>query len=538
MSPMPRTLDAVFARLRRGAKSLAALLCLALTASAQLTDVTQTPNTENVGIQKSLLQEIGMGRGDCFTPDSALFLIQRDPFRAIARGRQIFQRKFTSRQGLGPRTGDGEGQIEFDGSIGAGLSDSCAACHGRPFGSAGSGGNVHTRPESRDAPHLFGLGVIEMLADEITGELRSVRAQAIALAAQQGSPVSLPLHAKGISYGTIRASSDGTVDTSGVVGVNADLRVRPFFAEGRTISIREFVAGAFNAEMGLEAFDPDLTAAAAHRDVTTPAGMRLTGSIDAIDASAATSDIDDPDGDGLRDEVPASLLDATEFYLLNYFRPGVGRATAQSNAGLVVFQGLGCSSCHVRSLVIDHDRRVADVDTRYDELRANRVFNALFATATPLFSSIDDGSGLPTLKAPRGQPFEVRGIFADFRRHDLGPAFHERNFDGSVTTMFMTEPLWGVASTAPYGHDGRSQTLEDVILRHGGEAASSRDAFVALNENRKAQLLAMLNTLTLFAPPDTASNLDPGDRGNPQYPFKAHGSIDLSVLFNVPFDRE
>jgi len=33
-------------------------------ARAQLTDVTQTPNTLNVGIQKSLTQEIGAGRGD------------------------------------------------------------------------------------------------------------------------------------------------------------------------------------------------------------------------------------------------------------------------------------------------------------------------------------------------------------------------------------------------------------------------------------------------------------------------------------------
>jgi CxxC motif-containing protein (DUF1111 family) len=34
----------------------------------------------------------------------------------------------------------------------------------------------------------------------------------------------------------------------------------------------------------------------------------------------------------------------------------------------------------------------------------------------------------------------------------------------------MTEPLWGVGSTAPYGHDGRSINLREVILRHGGEA--------------------------------------------------------------------
>jgi CxxC motif-containing protein (DUF1111 family) len=201
-------------------------------------------------------------------------------------------------------------------------------------------------------------------------------------------------------------------------------------------------------------------------------------------------------------------------------------------------QSIGCANCHVPDLTIDHDRRVADVDTKDDAQQSNRVFNSLFATAVPLFSTADDGSGLPTIKQPLGGSFVVRNIFADFRRHDLGPAFHERNYDGSVTTMMMTEPLWGVASTGPYGHDGRSQTLEDVILRHGGEATASRDAFVALHPRRKEQLLAMLGSLTLFAPPDTASNLDPINSAHPQYPLRAHGSIDLSVLFNLPLDKE
>ena len=113
---------------------------------AQLTDITQTPNTENAGIKKSLKEQIGAGRGDVLTPGSSEFIIKRDPFRSVRRGRQLFQRKFTAQQGLGPRTNDGVGDIEGDGSHGAGLADSCAACHGRPKGSAGFGGDVFTRP--------------------------------------------------------------------------------------------------------------------------------------------------------------------------------------------------------------------------------------------------------------------------------------------------------------------------------------------------------------------------------------------------------
>ena len=65
---------------------------------------------------------------------------------------------------------------------------------------------------------------------------------------------------------------DGSVDTSDVEGVDADLRVRPFFLHGETISIREFIVGALKDEMGLAmAHDPDLVAAQSG-PVTPPAG--------------------------------------------------------------------------------------------------------------------------------------------------------------------------------------------------------------------------------------------------------------------------
>src|SRR6266498_2904157 len=62
---------------------------------AQLTDRTQAPNASNTGIAKSLPDETGAGRGDANTWGSSIFIIERDPFRSIRRGRQLFQRKFT-----------------------------------------------------------------------------------------------------------------------------------------------------------------------------------------------------------------------------------------------------------------------------------------------------------------------------------------------------------------------------------------------------------------------------------------------------------
>jgi len=196
-------------------------------AYGQLIDNTQATNTINAGINKSLADEIGAGRGDAMTPDSSLYIIARDPFRAVRRGRQLFQRKFTREQGQGPAVGDGQGNLNTNVAIAAGLADSCGGCHGRPRGAAGFGGDVATRPDSRDAPHLFGLGLREMLADEITADLRAIQKQALQQALAFRRSITLNLVSKGISFGSITAHADGSIDTSRVQGVNPDLPSGP-----------------------------------------------------------------------------------------------------------------------------------------------------------------------------------------------------------------------------------------------------------------------------------------------------------------------
>jgi hypothetical protein len=151
---------------------------------------------------------------------------------------------------------------------------------------------------------------------------------------------------------------------------------------------------------------------------------------------------------------------------------------------------------------------------------------------------VNDGSGFPSIKVPNGGPFLVRDIYTDFKRHDLGPNFYERNYDGTLQKAFLTRPLWGVGSTSPYGHDGRSINLNEVILRHGGESMASRNAFAKMESEDREAIFAFLNSLVLFPPDDTASNLDPGVRTTPNFPQFGHGSIKLTVLFNDPTDPE
>lgn len=510
--------------------------CISLSGYAQMIDKTKAPNAADEGINKSLTEEIGAGRGDIFTPNSSVYIISRDPFRAVRRGRQLFQRKFRRQDGDGPYVRDGKGDIGNNIGIGAGSTDSCAACHACPRGSAGSGGDVVTRPDSRDAPHLFGLGIKEMLADEITAGLRSRRDQAVADARRQRIAVTAALDSKGISYGSVTAMPDGSLDLTKVEGVDPDLRVRPFFAHGGTISIREFIIGALNNEMGFQALDPEVTAASNKGRTITPSGMVLDGKLDVVEIPPDPDPTNVASGDPVRNQMATAVVDYLEFYLLNYFKPGTYEQTDQTANGRSVFDRAGCSSCHVADLQIEKDRRVADVETVYDP--RNGIFNTLFATATTFVKTVEDKSGFPSLKLPALQPFLAKNIFTDFKRHDLGPNFYERNYDGTLQTRMMTTPLWGVGGTAPYGHDGRSINLNEVILRHGGEAQQSRELFAAASPRDRGDLVVFLNSLVLFPPDDTASNLDPGDRNEGNFPQFRHGALKLTLLFNDPSDIE
>src|SRR5215469_17605310 len=93
---------------RTGAESIGGLLLLlSLPGHAQLIDKHRMPNTANEGINKSLAEEIGAGRGYETMPDSSMCIIKRDPFRAVRRGRQLFQRKFVR--------AEGQGRVKYDG---------------------------------------------------------------------------------------------------------------------------------------------------------------------------------------------------------------------------------------------------------------------------------------------------------------------------------------------------------------------------------------------------------------------------------------
>ena len=61
---------------------------------------------------------------------------------------------------------------------------------------------------------------------------------------------------------------------------------------------------------------------------------------------------------------------------------------------------------------------------------------------------------------------------------------------------------------------------------------SARDAFARLRKEQSA-IIDFLNSLVLFPPDDTASNLNPGDRNTAGFPQYGHGNIRLRCCSTI-----
>ncbi|MEL6109150.1 MAG: di-heme oxidoredictase family protein [Planctomycetota bacterium] len=72
------------------------------------------------------------------------------------------------------------------------------------------------------------------------------------------------------------------------------------------------------------------------------------------------------------------------------------------------------------------------------------------------------------------------------------------------TQEWRTPPLWGVADSAPYMHDGRAETLLEAITMHGGESQGTKDRFLQLPMEGREAILDFLGTLV--APSMNAAN--------------------------------
>ncbi len=103
----------------------------------------------------------------------------------------------------------------------------------------------------------------------------------------------------------------------------------------------------------------------------------------------------------------------------------------------------------------------------------------------------------------------VQGVYSDFLLHTVegsdnpgpGGGYGENPDDLPLPPDFpkpsewKTPPLWGVADSAPYFHDGGSPTLKDAVLRHRADAKVVTEAYRKLTQEDQEALIAFLKTL-------------------------------------------
>jgi CxxC motif-containing protein (DUF1111 family) len=154
-------------------------------------------------------------------------------------------------------------------------------------------------------------------------------------------------------------------------------------------------------------------------------------------------------------------------------------------AGRARFDAAGCADCHRPTLELDD----AELDVRLPH----------GADARPFFVNVakdGDGPKIEPKYAGRTTTYLVH-LFSDLKRHDMGADLATPGAQGTIpASVFLTRPLWGLAETAPYLHDGRAPTIDDAIRMHGGEASAARDAYLALDDRARASVRVYLASLS------------------------------------------
>ncbi|MBC7280140.1 di-heme oxidoredictase family protein [Hoeflea sp.] len=369
---------------------------------------------------------------------------------------------------------------------------SCAACHNMPV--VGGAGDFVTNvfasegfesadfdsldpqfSNERGTNHLFGAGLVELLAREMSFELQSIRGETLAQARAGAVAVRRKLETKGVAFGFITAEPDGSVNLDELDGVDTDLVIRPFSQKGVMTSLRQFTVNAMNQHHGMQ---PD-----------ERFGARWTGS-------------DDFDGDGKPNEMSAADVSALVAWQATLPAPvrmlpeadGWAEAAAR---GEDRFSDFGCTTCHrpalpLESLSFSDPGPLDQAGTLNDRQVA--------VTAIYDFSLLDWAATLPRDEQGR----VLVPLFGDLKRHVmtdnqidalgnelLSQRFVERN-------LFQTAELWGVGSTGPYGHRNDFTTLDEIILAHGGAGREARDAYAAATDANKSAMIAFLKTLVII----------------------------------------
>jgi CxxC motif-containing protein (DUF1111 family) len=138
-------------------------------------------------------------------------------------------------------------------------------------------------------------------------------------------------------------------------------------------------------------------------------------------------------------------------------------STPDAVAGSTLFNQVGCSVCHTRSIVTAEPE-------------------------TPI-----NGGAMLVSRALGSRRIHA---FGDFLLHDIGTGDGiVQNGGPSTRNKVRTAPLWGLHARTRFMHDFLSHSIEDAIQRHGHQAEGSRRAFNGLSRTNQRRLLTFLRSL-------------------------------------------
>jgi CxxC motif-containing protein (DUF1111 family) len=178
--------------------------------------------------------------------------------------------------------------------------------------------------------------------------------------------------------------------------------------------------------------------------------------------------------------------------------------------GRSLFDVVGCAVCHVE--------RIGPVEGLYSDLLLHDMGPAL-ADPVPADASLEVHAERPLPKGAtesvamtrsENLPLRPRGYYGGSSLANLlgggtstliatnpktGIRTEFRVVASNVEQEWRTPPLWGVADSAPYLHDGRAAALVDAIALHGGEADACTKRFFELPVGERMAVLEFLSCL-------------------------------------------
>jgi CxxC motif-containing protein (DUF1111 family) len=103
-------------------------------------------------------------------------------------------------------------------------------------------------------------------------------------------------------------------------------------------------------------------------------------------------------------------------------------------------------------------------------------------------------SFMTALDAGPGRAGLAVALYSDLLLHDVGTGDGIPQGAASASQL-RTPPLWGLASSSTFLHDGRTSSLDAAIAAHAGEAKAARALYLALDPEQRASLHAFLRSL-------------------------------------------